>query len=305
MPNLVLIANPSASGFTGAAFRDVVAILRERYDVDTLWPGDAVASRRAAADAAAEGVDVVVAMGGDGVVHHVANGLIGTATSLGILPAGTTNVLARIHGMPISPTKAAHSLLDASPQLVPAAHFATELADGVGSGHALFSLGAGFDADVVAVAERRPHAKLYFGSIHYARTALTRILGPYRSRQAHVSVQCAGERIDAVTVFVQVHGLYTYFGPAPLRLGTDSPGGLTVLALENVTPLTAADVVARLASRRSLAGARGAHLWTDVEKLIIEADPPVTLQADGELLGPIYDLEISPVPFALNVLTAG
>ena len=38
-------------------------------------------------------------MGGDGVAHHVGNALVGTDTALGLIPVGTTNVLARILGI--------------------------------------------------------------------------------------------------------------------------------------------------------------------------------------------------------------
>ena len=302
MSRLTLISNPSASGFTGAGYRDALSVLSQRYDVTPVWPADAAESRSMARLAADEGTDVVVAMGGDGVVHHVANGLVGSATMLGILPAGTTNVLARIHGLPLSPTRAARHLLDATPKVVSAAHFTTSDRVEGPTGHAMFSLGLGFDADVVAVAETRPHAKLYFGPLHYGRTALGRILGPYRGKPAHISVAHRDQRVDAVTTFIQVEDPYTYFGPAPLRLGSSPPGTLTVLSLERITPVTAADIMTRLATRRSLAGVAGATLWTGVDKLVVEADPEVSYQADGELLGRGPGLEVSAVAVALTLL---
>src|SRR5215472_6560385 len=45
--------------------------------------------------AAEEGVDAVIAAGGDGTVHAVACGLIGTNSTLGIIPIGTMNNIAR------------------------------------------------------------------------------------------------------------------------------------------------------------------------------------------------------------------
>jgi diacylglycerol kinase family enzyme len=298
---LLLVANPSASGFTGAAFRGVVDTLGGGFEVTPVWPDTPVEATAAAAAAAAEGVDVVVAMGGDGVVHRVANGLVGTATSLGILPAGTTNVLARIHRMPDNPVKAAGALLTAIETPVPAAHIATE-GDHLASDHALFALGVGFDAEVVAAADQTPHSKLWFGSVHYARTALSRAAGPIRRRQPNLRVECDGRRVDAVSVFVQVHDLYTYFGRVPIRMAPATNGGLTALAVEHLDPRTSAAIVARLVTRRSLESIKGVHLWEDVSKLVIEAEPPSPLQADGEVLGSPSSVEVNPVPFALTVL---
>ena len=100
MRRLLLLANPSASGFTGALFRDVVRTLEADFSVDAEWPHGAAATRRRASEAAGEGYHVVATMGGDGVAHHAANGLAYTAAALGIIPAGTTNVLARIFKLP-------------------------------------------------------------------------------------------------------------------------------------------------------------------------------------------------------------
>lgn len=55
-----------------------------------------------AAQLAAERVELVIAVGGDGTIHAVAHGLIGSESVLGILPAGTMNNLAHSLGIPIN-----------------------------------------------------------------------------------------------------------------------------------------------------------------------------------------------------------
>lgn len=57
--------------------------------------------REIAAKAAADGVDVVVACGGDGTVNEIASALTGTQTALGIIPTGSGNGLARHIGIPV------------------------------------------------------------------------------------------------------------------------------------------------------------------------------------------------------------
>lgn len=98
-----IVANP-ASG-RGRSLRkaaEVVRILRAQgCEVDlaeTRGPGDAERIAAASAD-----FDAIVAVGGDGTVHAVANGLTERGgPALAIIPAGTANVLARELGLPSS-----------------------------------------------------------------------------------------------------------------------------------------------------------------------------------------------------------
>lgn len=64
-----------------------------RADVELLPPPDGMAERIRAAEL--QGYDTIVAVGGDGTVHHVVQHLIGTSLRLGILPLGTANNFAR------------------------------------------------------------------------------------------------------------------------------------------------------------------------------------------------------------------
>jgi diacylglycerol kinase family enzyme len=100
-----------------------------------------------ARDAAARGVPLVVAAGGDGTIAEVAAGLAGSAAALGVLPFGTANVLALELGLPLSPERAA-AVLAAGRQATLRPGLA-RFADGRAR---LFvqMLGAGFDAAVVA-----------------------------------------------------------------------------------------------------------------------------------------------------------
>jgi diacylglycerol kinase family enzyme len=302
MRRLLLVANPSSSGFTGALHRDVVDTLGEGFDVVPIWPVNPAAARQRAADAVTEGFDIVVAMGGDGVVHHVANGLIGTSTALGVIPAGTTNVVARIHGMPRDPRKAARALLASSPLPTNVVHITTDSDAGAQSEYALFSLGIGFDADVVEVAEQRPHSKLWFGSIHFARAALGRVLGPYRSRLPDMTVEIDDDSVRALAVMVQVHDIYTYFGRLPMRLTHGDEGGPAVAALTSLDPVVAARIMSRLTLRRDLARLEAVHRWTTFDTVVVTADGTAPFQADGEHLGHTHAIEIRPITGGLLVL---
>ncbi len=302
MRRLLLIANPSASGFTGAALREVEATLGNAYAVTTAWPNGPAESRQAAADAADEGYSVVAAMGGDGVVHHVANGLAFTGTALGVIPTGTTNVVARILGIPMKPGRAAAKLNAGRPRTLSLAHIATESPLAARSEYAVFSLGMGLDADVVSISDRRPAAKYYFSSINFATIATKQVVTKYRSRLPDMLVECNGQRVHATTVLVQVHDMYTYWGRVPLRIDPDPGDGLTAIAMERVSTTGAIALVARGVANQKMDKQRGVHVFRDLEKLVIHAEPAARFQADGELLGATESVEITPAYDALTVI---
>src|SRR6202051_3203253 len=81
----------------------------------TFGPGAAVALAR---DWAADGVGLIVAAGGDGTINEVAEGMVHSAVPLGILPAGTANVLATETGMSRDLETAARDLLTYTPERI-------------------------------------------------------------------------------------------------------------------------------------------------------------------------------------------
>lgn len=302
MPTAVLIANPSASQFTGGTYRRVVNILGASYDLSSEWPVSARGTEEVAAGAAKGGTDVVFAMGGDGVAHHVANGIAGSRTALGLIPVGTTNVLARILGVPTKPFRAAAAAIDWEPQPTRVARVDAQTPLGSLQRYATFSIGIGFDADVVELADSRPFSKVRFGSVHYATTAVTRLLSSWRTEHPNLRMTCDGDRFDAVAALTQVHDPYTYFGRLPLRLTNEPPDGIATLAADDLGIPRAAEIFSRAALGFRHRTSIGMRLWTAYDLLTVEAEPRSPFQADGELLGYASELSIRQVDDALWVL---
>jgi YegS/Rv2252/BmrU family lipid kinase len=82
----------------------------------TAGPG---AASELANKAASQGSDIVLVCGGDGTINEVINGLAGSQASLGLLPGGTANILARDMGLPLNPVRAATELSRWSPRRIP------------------------------------------------------------------------------------------------------------------------------------------------------------------------------------------
>jgi len=110
LSHIPVILNPIAGG--GRVRRALAGLEREAAAIE-IWttegPGHAT---ELAARAAAEDRPMVFALGGDGTYNEVARGLLGSATSMGVLPGGTTSVLAYELGIPRPAARAAAALVD-------------------------------------------------------------------------------------------------------------------------------------------------------------------------------------------------
>jgi diacylglycerol kinase (ATP) len=100
---VALVSNPTsgsgrAAGLVGPV---TVALQRHGLQVDNLQGVDAEDAVARCRKAVADGVDALIALGGDGMVHLALQAVADTGTPLGIIPAGTGNDFAVALGLPI------------------------------------------------------------------------------------------------------------------------------------------------------------------------------------------------------------
>jgi diacylglycerol kinase family enzyme len=306
MQRVVVIANPIASQFTGGSHRDVMAMLSSAHEVTALWPGSATEATAASVQAVEEGAAVVVAMGGDGMVHHVTQGLIGSEAALGIIPAGTTNVAARLFGIPSKHTKAARLITDSpDPSPIGTARLILTRGDTETVHNAVFACGLGLDAEVVRVADQDPYRKYRFGSVHYARSALGVGIKSYPSVRPHVTFNAGSKAASAVTALVQFREVYTYFGRIAIRLDEEQPDPMSILILERLKRRRIPRILLGALSHRDLGDISGFEVWPHVKELTFRADPPVAAQADGESLGAADGGSVEWMPDSLRIIAGG
>lgn len=149
-PRVKLIVNPNAD--LGRAWRvasDLRSIVEEFGGADwsgTVYPTHAIELARQAGEA---GYDLVVAVGGDGTVHEVINGLMQIPSEkrprLGVVPLGSGNDFAYALGVPKEPYEALRRVFTGSPKRIDIG----KLTDG--SGRVEYfdnTVGIGFDATV-------------------------------------------------------------------------------------------------------------------------------------------------------------
>ena len=111
---IVFIVNPISGTSDKGHIIDLIPeyLDRRRFDWTIRQTEHKGHAAEFAGEAIREGVDVVVAVGGDGTVNEVARSLVHTNTALGIIPCGSGNGLARHLYIPMNPDGALQVLAD-------------------------------------------------------------------------------------------------------------------------------------------------------------------------------------------------
>ena len=153
-PDIFVIVNPaSGGGRAGRAEARVAAVFAEQGR-----PAKFVRSRSAedirelGARAAAEGFRYVAALGGDGALHHLIEGVMGMDVVAGFFPSGNGNDIARALGIPNNPVKAAKAFLQGTPRAVDVVRVRSS---GGRVSHFIGAGGLGMDAEAAHLANTR------------------------------------------------------------------------------------------------------------------------------------------------------
>lgn len=128
-----------------------------------------------AREAAASGVDMVVACGGDGTVRSVATGLRGTEAALGIFPQGTGNLLARNLGVPLDFHRSVRTAYAGRDREIDFCHADVAREDG-SEERIHFAVMAGVGIDAQMIVNTDDGLKRRFGVLAYA-VAIAKSLG--------------------------------------------------------------------------------------------------------------------------------
>jgi len=315
----LVVVNPAATSTT-AAMRDVlVDALAGDLKIDVVATGHRGHARELGAQAVAEGVDLVVAVGGDGTVNEVVNGLLehGPAPHLpmlAVVPGGSTNVFSRALGRSRDPVTATAEILDsirAGRTRLVSLGTASALDTGAGTEWTaprwfVFAAGLGFDSEVIARVEaKRASGRRSTGALYVQQAVSAFLLGKERRRPA-MTLQVPGEPAlqDLFLCLVSNVSPWTYLGARPVNPSPEASfdTGLDVFAMGPTGPLAMLRTLRQTLIRRPDARGRSVHRWHDVEELTLTADRPQGWQLDGDHLGTATGLRVRHVPAALRVV---
>jgi diacylglycerol kinase family enzyme len=336
----LVVVNPAATSTT-AKMRDVlVGALASELKVDVAETEHRGHGRELGARAAADGLELVVTLGGDGTVNEVVNGLLEHGPGahlpmLAVVPGGSTNVFSRALGRSRDPVEATAEILaslragrtrsvslgtasatgtstapltggDPGTAARAAAADAVQHPDWTEPRWFVFAAGLGFDAEVIARVEaQRARGRRSTGAL-YVREATSAFLVGRERRRPAMTLQVPGEAPVEQLFLCLVSNVspWTYLGARPVNPSPEASfdTGLDVFGLGRTHSVGMLRTLRRALLGRPHAG-RGVHRRHDLAELTLTADRPQGWQVDGDHLGTATGLRLRSVPDALRVIS--
>ncbi len=235
------------------------------------------------------GIGGVFAAGGDGTVSAVADALAETGIPLGIIPTGTTNVLAQELGIPLNIDKACRLL---------AGPTTTRSIDTLQQGDRHFVLSVGIGLSALAIEGTSREGKRRFGPLAYIWSILNTVAGV----QPHVfTIVSDGRKRKIRAADVLLANVSTITGP--LRWGPhikpdDGRIDICVMRAKNILDVVGVglDIVVPGRPRKN----RNLVYWQAFHTVLVFGEEPLLVQGDGESLGRM-PLEVVLAPKSVQV----
>jgi diacylglycerol kinase family enzyme len=302
----LLVVNPKATATTARA-RDVLAhALASETKLDVVQTTARGHATELARQAAVDGLDLVVALGGDGTVNEVVNGLLAegpgpSVPALAVVPGGSTNVFARALGLPESPIEATGDLLEAL-RIDRRRTLSLAQAD---DRWFTFCAGLGLDASVV----RRTEAKRADGRKATPALFVTEGFAEFFSRRDRRTPQLTLTRpglepAQLGLALVCNTAPWTYLGRRPVVPCPEASfdTGLDLFGLRRLGTVTTLRYLRQILTAQPRLRGRQVVSLHDLSGFTLSASSPLPFQLDGDDLGERTSVTFRAVPAALDVI---
>ena len=287
--HITFIVNPISGGHQKDDILKMITELtdREQFDLDIRMTEYAGHAAEIATKSAQEGIDIVVAVGGDGTVNEVARSLTHTQTALGIVPCGSGNGLARHLCIPMNVRKAIEILNHCK---------IMEFDYGVVNDIPFFcTCGMGFDAFIslkFAEAGKR-------GPITYVENVLKEGL-KYKPETYEVEDETGARRYKAFLIAcanASQYGNNAYIAPeASMRDGV-----MDVIVMEPFTALEAPQISIDLFNKTLNQNSKIKHFQT--QKIHIHRQTPGAIHYDGDPIMTDPDVDVHIEHLGIRIVT--
>ena len=236
------------------------------------------ALRKRAGDAAAKGIDVVVAVGGDGGVLQVATALAGSKTALGIIPLGTGNLLAGNLDVPKKPADAVKTILGKRRRRIDVGRITVDDTERCFT----VACGIGYDAEVMD--KTTPPQKLRWGKLAYLANAVGQADELHAVKHI-LTIDGTRMETEASQVFVANQGKMLPI-VAPRRKIRPDDGKLDVIVVRASGALPALLAGWDAMVQDDLGNTDSGRVFrTQAREIEIETEPGRLVEVDGSVIG--------------------
>jgi YegS/Rv2252/BmrU family lipid kinase len=296
----LLVVNPAAGHGKGkkcyerleAALHGKIPDLEVRFSE---YPGHAVEIGR---QAAGQGFDRLICLGGDGTPFEVIGGLYEHGRperrpEIGLIPAGTGNSFIRDFGIQ-TPDEALRNIIEGRSRAVDLVEFEYQEGGRAVRRYSLNILGVGLIADILQLTNERLK---FLGAAGYSLAVLIRLIRGMRNR---VEIDMDGRKMTAANSALVVSNSKFTGGKMKIAPAADPSDGKADLVLFN--GVNRREIVSIFSAVFS--GKHAEHPKVEMRqaaRITVEADPPLLLMADGELLGHT-PLRLKVLPGELTIL---
>ncbi|WP_347813451.1 diacylglycerol kinase family protein [Actinomadura sp. KC216] len=309
----MLIANPKATSTSRRARDILMRAFTGDLDLVLAETGHRGHATELSRQAAVDGYDVVITLGGDGTVNEAVNGLLAHGPSsalpaLAVLPSGSTNVFARTLGLPGDPIGATKAVLDA---LRAGRHrtigLGTASHEGGPERYFTFCAGVGLDAEVVREVERRRAAGATAYNSLYVQTALRHFFSGTDRRHPALTLEQPGRppKTGLFLAFISNTSPWTFMGRLPVNPSPKAnfSRGLDVFGMRSLDVGPALGAVAQMLTARARP-VQGRHVVNvhDAAEVTLRAERPMAFQLDGDYLGEQHSVTFRSVPKAIRIV---
>jgi len=237
-----------------------------------------------------QGLDVVVAAGGDGTIASVAAALANSPIPLGIIPIGTWNAIGRHFRISLTPLRAIATITGK--------HKICRM-DLMKIGNRVHAMNLGVGISSSMVASTRRGDKRRFGNLAYFSHLVRQVFGLEMNKYV---LEADGKiyRGKASEIFVANYGVVGLNLIESLLNIHPDDGKVDVLILKTRTILDVPSMVWNVLIRRKKKIPKFQQIPA-VSKVAIKTNPPVPVQADGEILGDT-PISVSVLPRSVKVI---
>lgn len=287
--NITFLINPISGGKTKLNFPDLATkhIDSGKFDPSFVFTNGPGHAHRIAGELVNGDTDILVAVGGDGTINEIASAIDGSGKTMGIIPYGSGNGLARSLGIPLNEIRAVQTLNNLNVNRIDTGTF---------NGRSFFNMaGIGFDAHISAIFA----TSVKRGLGGYVKTTVTEISN-YKCQNYHLEID--GKAINRDAFMISIANSSQFGNNAHISPFASLKDGLLDVVITKPFPLYQFPVLGYRMFNRSTHRSKYVEILKGKEiRIVRQGDGAIHLDGEPSEMGSVLQITIKPLSLSILV----